>query len=163
MDIWIKGRTSVSRKRRARQLGTHTFYIGTLKGVSRIYQQTFLDTYTKFAIAKLYDRKTPLVAAELLNDRVIPFRRASDTAATGSDFLVPHQLKYTQRSWAFFHNRLIIDLFRPSRSDRIHLRWDRGLIKKPCVEQANKATQFSQGWRQRTVALFERARHPKVG
>jgi len=38
----------------------------------RIYQQTFLDTYTKLAFAKLYDRKTPLVAADLLNDRVIP-------------------------------------------------------------------------------------------
>jgi transposase InsO family protein len=50
-----------------------TFYVGTLKGVGRIYQQTFLDTYTKLACAKLYDRKTPLVAAELLNDRVIPF------------------------------------------------------------------------------------------
>jgi transposase InsO family protein len=50
-----------------------TFYVGTLKGVGRIYQQTFLDTYTKLAFAKLYDRKTPLVAADLLNDRVIPF------------------------------------------------------------------------------------------
>jgi transposase InsO family protein len=50
-----------------------TLYIGTLKGVGRIYQQTFLDTYTKLAFAKLYDRKTPLVAADLLNDRVIPF------------------------------------------------------------------------------------------
>src|SRR5208337_3165194 len=50
-----------------------TFYVGTLKGVGRIYQQTFLDTYTKVAFAKLYDRKTPLVAADLLNDRVIPF------------------------------------------------------------------------------------------
>jgi transposase InsO family protein len=50
-----------------------TFYMGTLKGVGRIYQQTFLDTYTKLAFAKLYDRKTPLVAADLLNDRVIPF------------------------------------------------------------------------------------------
>src|SRR5690348_7988040 len=39
----------------------------------RIYQQTFVDTYTKLAFAKLYDRKTPLVAADLLNDRVIPF------------------------------------------------------------------------------------------
>src|SRR5439155_338874 len=48
-------------------------YVGTLKGVGRIYQQTFLDTYTKLAFAKLYDRKTPLVAADLLNDRVIPF------------------------------------------------------------------------------------------
>jgi hypothetical protein len=33
----------------------------------------FLDTYTKLAFAKLYDRKTPLVAADLLNDSVIPF------------------------------------------------------------------------------------------
>jgi transposase InsO family protein len=50
-----------------------TFYVGTLKGVGRIYQQTFLDTYSKLAFAKLYDRKTSLVAADLLNDRVIPF------------------------------------------------------------------------------------------
>ena len=50
-----------------------TFYVGTLKGVGRVYQQTFIDTYTKVAFAKLYDRKTPITAAELLNDRVIPF------------------------------------------------------------------------------------------
>jgi hypothetical protein len=34
-----------------------TFYVGTLKGVGRIYQQTFIDTYSKVAFAKLYDRK----------------------------------------------------------------------------------------------------------
>jgi transposase InsO family protein len=50
-----------------------TFYVGTLKGVGRIYQQTFIDTYCKVACAKLYDRKTPLTAADLLNDRVVPF------------------------------------------------------------------------------------------
>jgi transposase InsO family protein len=50
-----------------------TFYVGNLKGVGRIYQQTFIDTYAKVAFAKLYDRKTPLTAADLLNDRVIPF------------------------------------------------------------------------------------------
>jgi transposase InsO family protein len=50
-----------------------TFYVGTLKGVGRIYQQTFIDTYAKVAFAKLYDRKTPLTAADLLNDRVLPF------------------------------------------------------------------------------------------
>ena len=50
-----------------------TFYVGTLKGVGRIYQQTFIDTYSKVAFAKLYDRKNALVAADLLNDRVIPF------------------------------------------------------------------------------------------
>jgi transposase InsO family protein len=50
-----------------------TFYVGTLKGVGRIYQQTFIDTYAKVAFAKLYDRKTPITAADLLNDRVLPF------------------------------------------------------------------------------------------
>lgn len=50
-----------------------TFYVGTLKGVGRIYQQTFIDTYAKVGFAKLYDRKTPITAADLLNDRVVPF------------------------------------------------------------------------------------------
>lgn len=55
-----------------------TFYVGTLKGVGRIYQQTFIDTYSKVAFAKLYDRKTPLTAADLLNDRVVPFFEAHE-------------------------------------------------------------------------------------
>ena len=50
-----------------------TFYVGNMKGVGRIYQQTFVDTYAKVAFAKLYDRKTPITAADLLNDRVLPF------------------------------------------------------------------------------------------
>jgi transposase InsO family protein len=50
-----------------------TFYVGTLKGVGRIYQQTGIDTYSKVAFAKLYDTKTPLTSADLLNDRVVPF------------------------------------------------------------------------------------------
>ncbi len=50
-----------------------TYYVGTLKGVGRIYQQTFIDTYSKVTQVKLYDRKNALVAADLLNDRVMPF------------------------------------------------------------------------------------------
>jgi transposase InsO family protein len=53
-----------------------TFYVGNLKGVGRIYQQTFIDTYSKVGVAKLYDRKTPIMAADLLNDRVLPFFEA---------------------------------------------------------------------------------------
>jgi len=50
-----------------------TFYVGNMKGVGRIYQQTFIDTYSKVVCAKLYDRKTPITAADILNDRVLPF------------------------------------------------------------------------------------------
>ncbi len=50
-----------------------TFYVGTLKGVGRVYQQTYIDTYSKVAHAKLYTTKTPITAADMLNDRVLPF------------------------------------------------------------------------------------------
>jgi len=50
-----------------------TYYVGTVKGVGRIYQQTFIDTYCKVAFAKLYDRKNAITAADMLNDRVLPF------------------------------------------------------------------------------------------
>jgi len=50
-----------------------TYYAGNLKGVGRIYQQTFIDTYAKVAYAKLYTTKTPITSADLLNDRVLPF------------------------------------------------------------------------------------------
>jgi transposase InsO family protein len=55
-----------------------TFYVGTFKGVGRIYQQTFIDTYSKVAAAKLYTEKTPITAADLLNDRVLPLFEAHD-------------------------------------------------------------------------------------
>jgi len=55
-----------------------TFYVGTLKGVGRIYQQTFVDTCSKVAAAKLYTTKTPITAADLLNDRVLPLFEAHE-------------------------------------------------------------------------------------
>lgn len=54
-------------------LAQDTYYVGTIKGVGRIYQQTVVDTYSKVAFAKLYDRKNALVAADMLNDQVIPW------------------------------------------------------------------------------------------
>jgi transposase InsO family protein len=50
-----------------------TYFVGTIKGIGRIYQQTFIDTYTKVGIAKLYTDKTAITAADALNDRVIPW------------------------------------------------------------------------------------------
>jgi hypothetical protein len=50
-----------------------TYYVGNIKGVGRIYQQTFIDTYSRVAFAKLYTTKHAITAADILNDRVIPF------------------------------------------------------------------------------------------
>ena len=40
---------------------------------TRAYQQTFVDTYSKWATAKLYTTRTPITGVDLLNDRVLPF------------------------------------------------------------------------------------------
>lgn len=47
--------------------------MGNIKGLYRIYQHTFIDTYAKTALVKLYDRKTAITAADMLNDKVFPF------------------------------------------------------------------------------------------
>ena len=55
-----------------------TYYVGNIKGVGHIYQQTYIDTYSKVAFAKLYDRKNALVSADMLNDKIIPFHEQND-------------------------------------------------------------------------------------
>ena len=59
-----------------------TLDVGTCKGVGRIYQQTFIDTYPKVAAAKLYTEKTPITAADLLNHRVPRFFEKHDLPLT---------------------------------------------------------------------------------
>ena len=55
-----------------------TIYVGNLKGVGRIYQQTFIDTCCKVVHCKLYTTKTPITATDLLNDKVLPFYTSHD-------------------------------------------------------------------------------------
>ncbi len=54
-------------------LGQDTFYVGYIKGVGKIYQQTMIDTFSNVGFAKLYLDKTSLSAADALNDKVLPF------------------------------------------------------------------------------------------
>lgn len=50
-----------------------TYLVGNIKGIGNIYQQTFIDTYSRVAIVKLYTNKSAITAADILNDRIIPF------------------------------------------------------------------------------------------
>ena len=63
---------ALERKTEGYLVSQDTFYVGTLKGVGRVCQQTVMDTYSKVAFAKLYTTKTPITAADALNDRVLP-------------------------------------------------------------------------------------------
>ncbi len=50
-----------------------TYYVGDIKGVGKIFQQVLIDTYSRVAFVKVYDRKNALVATDKLNDKVLPF------------------------------------------------------------------------------------------
>ncbi len=50
-----------------------THFVGTIKGVGKIYQQTVIDAHCSHGFAKLYLSKVPMTAVDVLNDRVLPF------------------------------------------------------------------------------------------
>lgn len=49
-----------------------TYFVGTIKGIGKIYQQTGIDTFSNLGFAKLYTRKTSVQSADFLNDKVLP-------------------------------------------------------------------------------------------
>ncbi len=79
------------------------FMCGTLKGVGRIYQQTFIDTYAKVGFAKLYTTKTPITAADLLNDKVLPFYEKHQLPLLrinpATEYLTPDHFYATSCAW----------------------------------------------------------------
>jgi hypothetical protein len=50
-----------------------TYFVGTIQGVGNIYMQTVIDAHYSHVFAKLYLSKAPITAADILNDRVLPF------------------------------------------------------------------------------------------
>jgi len=44
-----------------------------MKGVGRIYSQTFIDTYSRVVFAQLYIEKTAITLAHVLNEKVLPW------------------------------------------------------------------------------------------
>lgn len=50
-----------------------TFFVGTLKGVGRVYLQSVIDCFSRYVWGRLYNSKLPLTAVHVLNDEVLPF------------------------------------------------------------------------------------------
>ena len=50
-----------------------TFFVGTLKGVGKVYLQSVLDCFSRYAWARFYTSKLPITAVHVLNEDVLPF------------------------------------------------------------------------------------------
>jgi len=49
-----------------------TFYVGTIKGLGRIYQQTGIDAYSNFGFAKVYTNKKTDSAIDFVETKALP-------------------------------------------------------------------------------------------
>ena len=49
-----------------------TFFVGTLKGVGKVYLQSVIDCYSRYAWGRLYTSKLPVTAVHVLNEDVLP-------------------------------------------------------------------------------------------
>lgn len=49
-----------------------TFFVGTLKGVGKVYLQSAIDCFNRHAWGRLYTSKLPITAVHLLNNDVLP-------------------------------------------------------------------------------------------
>ena len=56
-----------------------TFFVGTLKGVGKVYLQTVVDCHSRYGWARLYPNKMPVTAVHLMNHDVLAsFEAARD-------------------------------------------------------------------------------------
>jgi len=52
-----------------------SYHVGSIEGIGDIYQQTYIDAYSGLTLVKLYNQKNSRVAAEMLNNMVVPWFR----------------------------------------------------------------------------------------
>lgn len=50
-----------------------TFMVGSLKGIGRVYLQTVIDCFSRYAWGNLHTTKMPVTAVQTLNNAVLPF------------------------------------------------------------------------------------------
>ena len=86
-------------------LSQDTFYVGRIKGVGRIYMQVVVDTYSSCAFGKLYTSKRPETAADIINDRVLPFYEAQ--GLTVENILTDNGTEYKGRPMIHLYEILL--------------------------------------------------------
>lgn len=59
-----------------------TFFVGTLKGVGKVYLQSVIDCYSRYSWGRLYTSKLPVTAVHVLNEDVLPFFEEHDARIT---------------------------------------------------------------------------------
>ena len=60
-------------KKTGELVAVDTFFVGSLKGVGKVYLQSVLDCFSRYAWGRLYTSKLPVTAVHVLNTDVLPY------------------------------------------------------------------------------------------
>lgn len=60
-------------KKTGELVAVDTFFVGSLKGVGKVYLQSVLDCFSRYAWGRLYTSKLPVTAVHTLNTDVLPY------------------------------------------------------------------------------------------
>ncbi len=77
------------------RLGPDTYFVGTIKGVGKIYRQSVVDAHSSLGFEKWYLSKLPMTAVDVLHDRVLPFYEEHEVEGEG--VLTDHGREYCGR------------------------------------------------------------------
>lgn len=86
-------------------LSQDTFFVGYFKGIGRVYMQAVIDTFCSLGFAKLYTSKQAITAADILNDRVIPFYQ--DQGLPIEHILTDNGSEYCGRTMGHYYQILL--------------------------------------------------------
>jgi transposase InsO family protein len=108
-------------------IGMDVFYVGTLKGVGRIFQFTAIDTYSSYAWAKLYTDKSAVSACDFMmhvynNNLDVPIQ--SVLTDNGLEFTTHH----TSKNHSF--ERLVRELAIKHRLTKVRHPWTNGACER---------------------------------
>ena len=108
-------------------IGMDVFYVGTLKGVGRIFQFTAIDTYSSYAWAKLYTDKSAVSACDFMmhvynNNLDVPIQ--SVLTDNGLEFTTHH----TSKNHSF--ERLVRELNIKHRLTKVRHPWTNGACER---------------------------------
>lgn len=67
-------------KKTGELVAVDTFFVGSLKGVGKVYLQSVLDCFSRYAWGRLYTSKLPVTAVHVLNTDVLPAFEAHGAA-----------------------------------------------------------------------------------
>lgn len=118
-----------------------TYYLGTIKGVGRIYMQSVVDSFCSAAFAKVYLSKLPITAVDILHERVLPFYEGKGIAV--ENLLTDHGREFCGTALKHFYELYLAIHGIEHRTTKVHSPQTNGFCERFHQTVANEFSKIN--------------------